>query len=64
MKKPNIPEVRGELTGLARVQFDKAVKERLEIITGLRGGSVAPLDESASLDDVIAKINELLDVLQ
>ncbi len=64
MKKPNIPEVRGELAGLARVQFDKAVKERLEIITGLRGGAVAPLDETASLDDVIAKINELLGILQ
>lgn len=64
MRKPSIPEVRGELKGLARVQFDKAVKERLEIITGLRGGAIAPLDTSASLDDVIAKINELLDVLQ
>jgi hypothetical protein len=40
------------------------VKESLEIIMGRRGGKIDPLPANASIDDVIAKINEILDRLQ
>lgn len=60
--KRAIPQApRGDL---ARVTFDKAVKENLEQITGQLGGKIKPLPDTASLADVIAKVNEILDQLQ
>ena len=46
--------------------FNNAVKENLEIITGRRPGvpKVVQLPSTASTDEVIAKINELLTRLQ
>lgn len=66
-KKPAIPEVLGELRGQARISFDKAVKEHLEVTAGRRGGKIAPLDTSAltGVDLTLAqKINELIALLQ
>lgn len=62
MKKPAIPQVPRD--GQPRAQFDQAVKETLEIVTGRRGGSVQPLPADASLADVIAKLNEIIARLQ
>lgn len=63
MKKPGIPPV--PKVDEDRVRFDGAVKESLETIMGRRGGPIKPLDPlTATLDEVIAKINEMLDVLQ
>ena len=44
--------------------FDEAVKERLEVLSGLRGGNIKPLDSSATTTDVINKINEILGLMQ
>lgn len=61
-KKPAIPQVpRG---AQPRTGFDQSVKETLEVITGQRGERLDSLPSSASLADVIAKVNALLDRLQ
>lgn len=60
-KKPGIPST-PKTPG--REQFDKTLKETLETITGARGTKIKPLAEDASLSDVIAKINEILELLQ
>lgn len=63
MKKPAIPSP-SKLADPAQVKFDAAVKERLELIAGERGTKLASLPAGASLDDVIAKINELIGLMQ
>lgn len=50
--------------GENRAEFDAALKENLEIITGARGGAIRPLDADASLEDAVAKINEILARMQ
>jgi hypothetical protein len=48
-----------------RDSFDAAVKENLEVITGRRGEKIAPLNAStATLADVVAKVNEILNRIQ
>lgn len=47
-----------------RTGFDESVKERLEVIAGLRGGKILPLESTATLAECIAKINEIRAVLQ
>lgn len=62
MKKPAIPQVpRGDQP---RTAFDQAIKESLEIVTGRRAGRIEPLPAGASMDDVIAKVNEIIARLQ
>ncbi len=46
------------------MQFDSAVKENLELLTGRRGTRIAPLSDSASTAQIIAKINEIIEHLQ
>ncbi len=54
------PTIERERTG-----FDEAVKERLEVISGLRGGKITLLDpETATTAQCAAKINEILGLLQ
>lgn len=62
MSKRAIPQV--PQADLARVNFDKAVKENLEKVTGQIGGKLERLSDSASLADVIAKVNQIIDQLQ
>jgi len=59
MKKRTIPDAYS-----AQIPFNVAVKENLEQIMGQRGGKVKPLPTTATLDDVIAKVNELVERLQ
>lgn len=61
MRKPAIPSVPKD-TG--REQFDKTVKECLESIMGRRGDSVKQLNADATNADLIAKINEIIVLLQ
>lgn len=61
MRKPSIPSTPRTL---GRENFDNAVKETLEILTGRRSKRIKTLPEDASLSDVIAKINEILELLQ
>ena len=63
MKKPALPPV--PKTGEDRTRFDSAVKENLNVLTGRIGTPIALLNrDTATLDDVAAKINELLERLQ
>lgn len=56
MKKPAIPK--------AQTKFEQAIKERLEIISGERTEKIKALAPSASLPDVISKINEIIEAIQ
>lgn len=60
-KKPAIPST--PIDPEAR-RFNQAIKENLETITGARGDKIALLDPNAGLSDVIAKLNQILGVLQ
>lgn len=48
----------------ARRLFDEAVKERLEVLSGVRGEPIKPLPATASSADVIAAVNAILGRLQ
>lgn len=60
-KKRAIPQVPQDP---ARQPFDQAVKENLEVIMGQRGGRVEPLPPTATLPELVAKVNELIQRLQ
>ena len=62
MNKPPIPSVPGP--GDKRDRFDSAVAISLETIMGRRGTRIVPLETDATNAQVIAKINEILEVLQ
>lgn len=61
MRKPAIPSAPKD-TGSEK--FNKTVKECLETIMGRRADPIRPLNADASSDDVIAKINEIIERLQ
>lgn len=63
MSKRAIPQVPVDPK---RGGFDAAVKEILEQITGQRGTAnrLEKLAGDATLDDVIKKINQIIDVIQ
>lgn len=62
MRRPAIPPVPRLLD--ERQRFDASLKERLEQIAGERGGIVRPLPADAALPAVVAKINEIIELLQ
>jgi len=62
MRKPGIPPV--PKNDEARHRFDQAIKESVEIIMGRRGQAINRLESTATLGDVVAKVNEILDLLQ
>lgn len=61
--KPAIPSVPASDDN-ARMKFDKAVKERLEIIAGERSKKIDLLPAGATLEETCAKLNKLLELLQ
>jgi len=61
MKKPSIPAVNIQDRQISALL--KPMKENLEILTGLRGSSLTKLDSSATLSEVITKLNEVIDRL-
>lgn len=64
MKRPAIPRV--PPSDREREAFDSAVKESLELVTGRggRGTAIKLLPSDATLSDVVAKINELINTMQ
>lgn len=62
MAKPAIPSVPKE--GEVRSRFDQAVKENIEVFRGDRGVKVVPLQTTATTAEIIAKINQLIALLQ
>lgn len=63
MKKRAIPSVPMEGSPDRRA-FDQSVKERLETIQGVRGGKIKPLPATASTAEIVAAVNELIELLQ
>jgi hypothetical protein len=61
MDKPAIPQIP---KGNGNEKFYKSIKECLETIMGRRSKPIKPLNSDASSDDVIAKINEIIERLQ
>lgn len=62
MKKRAIPQV--PKPDQSRQGFDSALKEVIEVIVGRRGTPIALLPANASNAEVIAKVNELILLLQ
>lgn len=62
MKKPAIPSIPKD--GESRVRFDQSLKENIEVLRGDRGVRLSPLESTATTANIIAKINELISVLQ
>lgn len=58
MSKPGIPAI--PLGPPDVHSFHRALKENLELLTGIRGGTIDILTPTATLDDVIAKLNEVI----
>lgn len=59
MKKLSIPRAKGQ----PDQRWLDAVRDNLEVITGRRG-KIEPLPPDATLEQVVAKINEILQRLQ
>ena len=51
---PGYPDLRDMLT---------AVKENIELLTGVRGAKLTPLQTNATLVDIIIKVNQIVDRL-
>lgn len=49
---------------MERRGFDAKVKEAIEVVTGRRGTPIAQLSSNASSAQIIAKINELIALVQ
>lgn len=62
MKRPSIPAVPRGQDG--REAFDSAVKQNLEILSGVRGTKIDKLSTSATTPEIVAKINEILSLMQ
>jgi len=62
MKKPAIPTVPKD--DPRRARFDLALKECVESVMGRRNNTIEPLAANASIDDVIKKVNEIIEQLQ
>ncbi len=61
MKKPAIPAI--PIDALDK-DILNPLKEAVEIITGHRGEKLTLLASTASLDDVIARVNKIIATLQ
>jgi len=60
-KKPAIPSVQSSNNIDPRIaHILQPIKETIEIITGARGDRIEQLDNTADLDTVITKLNEVI----
>lgn len=62
MRKPAIPAVSHNVDQQVSALL-RPMKETLEILTGQRGESLTKLSSSATLSEVIDKLNEVIDRL-
>lgn len=58
-RKPAIPDV--PLGPQPLVSILSALKINVELLTGVRGGPIETLPDTATLSDVITRLNELID---
>lgn len=61
MKKPSIPAIYVQDQTVAAIL--RPIKENVEILNGQRTGSIDGLSSSATLTEVINKLNEVIDRL-
>jgi hypothetical protein len=61
MRKPQIPAIVTQDRTLHAPL--KAMKESIEMLTGVRGGKIDSLATNATNETIIAKINEIIDRL-
>lgn len=59
MKKPAIPAVQG-VQDPAVIRLLAPIKENIELMTGVREGTIQQLSSDADLATVISKINEII----
>lgn len=60
-KKPAIPAVQASTVVDRRLAtIIEPIKQNIEMITGVRGGRTEQLDNTADLDQVITKLNEVI----
>lgn len=62
--KRAIPPVPKSSAGTDRQPFDVSLKENVETLMGQRGEKIELLKDTASLREVISKVNQLLRLLQ
>jgi len=60
MHKRAIPAVPTSAAEHGRMQFDTAMKENVEVLTGQRGSKLTVLATDATLAQVIAKVNAII----
>lgn len=61
IKKPAIPAIQtNSIADRRLVSILQPLKQNVEMLTGVRGGRVEQLDNTATLDDVIQKLNEVI----
>lgn len=58
LKKPSIQSIEPTAKNI------QSIKENIEIVTGRRGKKIALLSANASLADTVAKLNEVISLLQ
>lgn len=56
---PGIPAVPSSAGSIGPIL--QALKQSVERLNGSRGNRIAPLNSTATLDDVISKVNEIID---
>lgn len=61
MNKPGIP---APLRAADLYPTVEALRQNVEIVTGRRGTKISPLESTATLADVIDKVNEILAAMQ
>jgi len=61
MKKPAIPAVSADDPKVAALL--RPIKENIEIMNGVRAGSLTKVSTTATLSDVISKLNEVINRL-
>lgn len=60
-KKPSIPSISpSTVSDLRMASILQPMKQNIELINGVRGGAILQLDSDATLEDVIAKVNEII----
>lgn len=61
IRKPSIPAVVVPDRRLSTLL--NPIKQNIEILTGVRGGKIDYLADTATVDEAVAKINEIIDRL-
>ena len=59
IRKPAIPAISVMDRKLANLLGP--IKQNIEILTGIRGGRIVHLSDTATVDEAVAKINEIID---